>query len=426
MIKETISRDVRTDLLYKEFSFDERTENTSLPVTCAVNSKATCIEDGSVWKFNGAETWVEQVEKVKLLAGTDIIGKVEIDQETEGSNEVVIKSAIPSGTNNIGDVDIASALPAGTNTIGAVDLASSIPAGTNNIGDVDLASSIPAGTNTIGAVNINSNSGKSSVSKTRPANTAAYAANDVIADVSVAATGVLTFDGVVTDGETVTIGTDIYEFDTDASVTGTNILVDVSAGATAADAVTALAAAITASDTVGVGGVDGAGDIVVLTADTAGAAGNEIGTTTTCANAAFASTSLTGGLTQSNMTLTDILPANGSGFILMRLKLIIELSAVPAGMGGFTAHLFSVAPVVIADNETFNIPVLNDDNHIGSVPMATPVDRGEVLVSDNYPITLQGKLAADSNDLYVILTTDNAYTPAASTVYKLVADFIGV
>jgi len=114
----------------------------------------------------------------------------------------------------------------------------------------------------------------------------------------VQATGTLTFIGVVSDTETVVIGDDTYEFDTDAEATITegNIRVDVSGGATASAAVTALVAAITASDTQGVGGADGDGDTVVLTADTAGTAANAIATTTTCANASFGAATLEGGV----------------------------------------------------------------------------------------------------------------------------------
>lgn len=56
----------------------------------------------------------------------------------------------------------------------------------------------------------------------------------------------------------------------------------------AANAVTALAAAITASDTQGVGGADGAGDTVDLTADVGGVVGNDIEIAETMANGAFA------------------------------------------------------------------------------------------------------------------------------------------
>lgn len=112
---------------------------------------------------------------------------------------------------------------------------------------------------------------------------------------AVAATGIVTFSGAVSDGDTVTIGADVYEFDTDSSVTSGNIAVDVSGGATAPAAVTALAAAITASDTQGVGGVDGAGDTVDLTADVKGAAGN-LALAKSGTNIAVSGATLTGGV----------------------------------------------------------------------------------------------------------------------------------
>jgi hypothetical protein len=67
---------------------------------------------------------------------------------------------------------------------------------------------------------------------------------------------------------------------------------------TAANAITALVAAINASDTQGVGAADGTGDVVILTADVAGAAGNSIVIGETLANGAFAddATKLSGGI----------------------------------------------------------------------------------------------------------------------------------
>ena len=49
------------------------------------------------------------------------------------------------------------------------------------------------------------------------------------------ATGTLTISGTVPDGETVTIGTRVYEFDTDGSTTGDNQVADISASATASE-----------------------------------------------------------------------------------------------------------------------------------------------------------------------------------------------
>ena len=70
------------------------------------------------------------------------------------------------------------------------------------------------------------------------------------------------------------------------------------ADCTAPNAVTALAAAITASDTQGVGGVDGNGDTVDLTADIAGVVGNAITLAKVMANGTFAggATALSGGV----------------------------------------------------------------------------------------------------------------------------------
>lgn len=129
----------------------------------------------------------------ELPAGTQLLGKVGIDQTTPGTTNNVyvttlkpdgsntmpsgdaaarpiytdvidraardlggvdILAALPAGDNNIGNVDIASALPAGDNNIGNIDVASALPAGDNNIGNVDLASAIPAGSNIIGNVRI--------------------------------------------------------------------------------------------------------------------------------------------------------------------------------------------------------------------------------------------------------------------------------
>lgn len=113
---------------------------------------------------------------------------------------------------------------------------------------------------------------------------------------AVAAVSTLTFSGSVSDGEIVTIGTDVYEFDTDASVTGDNIAVDVSGGATAPDAVTALVAMITANATEPVSAVDGSGDTVVVTADVKGTDAESIVTTTDCANGAWDESTLANGV----------------------------------------------------------------------------------------------------------------------------------
>lgn len=108
------------------------------------------------------------------------------------------------------------------------------------------------------------------------------------------ATGSLTFTGVVADGQTVTIGTEVYEFDTNSSVTSGHIAVDVSSGATASDAVTALVSAITANSSL-VTAIDDTGDVVKVTSIGTGVSANSIATTETCTNASWGHATLTGG-----------------------------------------------------------------------------------------------------------------------------------
>lgn len=67
--------------------------------------------------ISGTEMQVDIASAIP--AGTNLIGKVSIDQATANANEVVVKS-ITAGDNNIGNVDLASAIPAGTNNMGTV------------------------------------------------------------------------------------------------------------------------------------------------------------------------------------------------------------------------------------------------------------------------------------------------------------------
>ena len=121
-----------------------------------------------------------------------------------------------------------------------------------------------------------------------------------------AATGIVTFNGEVSDGDIVTIGTRVYEFDTTVnpgSIIAGRVRVDVSSDATAPAAVTALVAAITNDTSAVVTATDGDLDTVNLIAvDTySGTAGNAIVFTKTGTNIAVTGA---GTLTNGADTLT--------------------------------------------------------------------------------------------------------------------------
>lgn len=99
-----------------------------------------------------------------LPSGSNIIGKVGIDQSTPGTTNLVsigtngtvaINAALPAGANAIGTVAVNAALPAGANAIGTVALNAAIPAGANSIGTVVNG----AGTASIGKVTDNTTCG---------------------------------------------------------------------------------------------------------------------------------------------------------------------------------------------------------------------------------------------------------------------------
>lgn len=149
-------------------------------------------------------------------------------------------------------------------------------------GDIDVGTDLAdAKLNIVAAINGTDgiNTAHTSVSA------AAFATNDCVITALI---GGVAGDSIATT-ETFTAVSNVF----DAATLGTTTAgVDCSA----ANAITALVSAITASDTQGVGAADGAGDTVDLTADTKGVAANSIATTETLANGSFGSATLENGV----------------------------------------------------------------------------------------------------------------------------------
>lgn len=127
-------------------------------------------------------------------------------------------------------------------------------------------------------------------------------------DNGVAATGSITCvaKASLIDGETVTIGSTVYEFDVDGlGVTGGNKPVDVSGATTAIEVAAILAASVYLADATTVDNLDGT---ISLTAPGTGAAGN-VTITDTVANVGFLVSGFTGG---ADGTVTVYLGASGA------------------------------------------------------------------------------------------------------------------
>lgn len=106
--------------------------NPSVAATgAAIPADATYVGmnvSGNLTGLIGTSNGLDVVINAAVPAGSNIIGKVGIDQTTPGTtNGVQVNAALPMGTNSIGNIGtvsavtaITDALPAGSNTIGAI------------------------------------------------------------------------------------------------------------------------------------------------------------------------------------------------------------------------------------------------------------------------------------------------------------------
>lgn len=184
-----------------------------------------------------------------------------------------------------------------------------VPVGTDNAdGEVSVGADLgEAQVNLVAAIN-----GTDGISLPHTLVSAAdFAANDCIITVLIGGVAV----DVITTTETFTAATNVF-----AAVT-----LGGGADCIAANAITALVAAITASDTQGVGAVDGAGDTVVLTSDLGGEAANTIALVTDMANATF-----TGGITETTLS------GGVNGTVASGMKFLVDATYLYVCLDGNT------------------------------------------------------------------------------------------
>jgi hypothetical protein len=135
----------------------------AIPATAAGTCLGTGGGGGGGGAVTNAGTFAVQ-NTAATPAGTNLVGKVGIDQTTPGTtNGVQVNAALPAGANLIGKtgidqttpgttngVQVNAALPSGTNLIGKTGIDQTTPGTTNG---VQVNAALPAGTNVIGTVN---------------------------------------------------------------------------------------------------------------------------------------------------------------------------------------------------------------------------------------------------------------------------------
>ena len=213
------------------------------------------------------------------VAGTDVYEFIAGGSAAAGNIAVDITASTVKATDNL-TVDT-QPTSGDTMTIGTKAYIF-VPNGTANAdGEISVGTDLAtAQANIVAAIN-----GTDTVNDPHPSVTAgAFAAN---VSAITAITGGAAGNDIATT-ETFTAASNIFS----AAKLATG------ADCTAANAITALVTAVTASDTQGVGAADGAGDTVDFTADTAGVIGNAIIIAETMANGAFTAgaTTLSGGV----------------------------------------------------------------------------------------------------------------------------------
>lgn len=141
-------------------TIDQTTDGTTNKVNAqnATHDNLNCnanmqISNTDVASTNPVFTTLEDGKNVTLGSKAD--NRSDKTDTTEITAMQVLKQ-ISYMLQNPANISLGSSIPSGTNNIGDVDIVSlpSLPVGDNNIGNVDIASSIPSGTNNIGKVDI--------------------------------------------------------------------------------------------------------------------------------------------------------------------------------------------------------------------------------------------------------------------------------
>jgi hypothetical protein len=271
IVSTKLSAAVQASLALADSALQEGEALTSsTPVNAAAASGVLTLSgvaiDGEYFTINGVDIYEMCADAAQSLATGTIA--VDITSYTTASQGTLTVDTQPT----IGDYM----------TIGSKLYTFCSVAATKGEGDISIGADL-AGAQAAIVAAINGSDGHNTANAA--ASAAAFSSDDCVITALV---GGVAGDSIVTT-ENFTAGTNVF----DAGTLGTTT---AGVDCTAANAVTAIVAEVTAHDTQGVGAADGAGDTVDFTADTKGVAGNSITTTENMANGSFGAATLESGV----------------------------------------------------------------------------------------------------------------------------------
>ena len=125
------------------------------------------------------------------------------------------------------------------------------------------------------------------------------------------------------------------------------------------------------------------------------------------------------------ITFATVATTPASQLHISRVKMRIDIAAVPAGMDGFRLHLYNASPTAIADNVAYNLPAGDRAKYLGYITLNAPVDLGATLWSET-DCDFTAQLATGSTSVYGLLQTLAAYTPSSADLFTIGLTTTGV
>lgn len=154
-------------------------------------------------------------------------------------------------------------------------------------------------------------------------------------------------------------------------------------------------------------------------------------TTTTITRAANTTPYTANDVIGGALTIASAGPTAGT-VALNSIRMILNITAVPSGMGPFFLFLYDVTPPsAVADNGAFTVASGDRASLLtpNGIALGTPVlgRGGGTVVLQATNLALQFKLAAASTSFFAYLVTEGAFTPAAnSETYTMTCQFVGL